>query len=145
VLDLDTRVNLDEIVSAHLVNQEFCRSSIAISNALGQLNSIAQDCLADFLGQMSSRRNFDNLLMPALHGAISLEEVDSVSSSIGEKLHLNVTRPFQETFDEDSAITESGLGFADSAFEGSFEVGLFTNNTHTTASATHGSLDNDYF
>jgi hypothetical protein len=50
-------------------------------------------------------------------------------------------RTFEESLDENCAITESRPGFADGTLEGVFEGRLFFHDTHTTSTTSHGGLD----
>jgi hypothetical protein len=143
VLDLNTGVDFDEVVPAHLVDQEFSRTGVPVSDALGKLDSIAQDCLADLLRQVGRGRNFDNLLVATLNGAVTLEQVHGVALGISEDLDFDVAGTLKEAFNEDGTITEGGLGFGYCTLEGGLEFGLFTHNTHTTSTTTHGGLDDD--
>lgn len=143
MLDLDPRIDFDEIVAAHLVNQKLCSSGIPVVNAPGQLNGIGQDRLANFLGEMSRGCNFDNLLMTTLDRAITFEQMNGVPSSIGEKLNFDVTGSLEETFDEDCTIAESGLCLTDGTFEGIFEVRLVTDHSHTSPATAHCGLDDN--
>lgn len=67
VLDLDTRVDFNEVMSAHLVNQELRGTGVPVADAPCELNGIAQDTLADFLGKVRSGCDLDDLLMTSLH------------------------------------------------------------------------------
>ena len=143
VLDLNTRVDLDEVMPSHLIDQKLCSSSISVSHTLCKLDSIGEDSLADLFRQVGCGRNFDYFLMSSLDGTIALKEMDGVTDSIGENLHFNVSGTFKETLNENSSVTESGLGFRDSSFEGVLKIGLLSDNTHTTSSSSHCSLDNN--
>ncbi len=48
VLDLNTRVDLNEVVSSHLVNQELGGTGVPIPYTLRELDSVGQDRLPDF-------------------------------------------------------------------------------------------------
>lgn len=144
MLDLDTRVDLDEVVAAHLVNQEFSSTGVAITHALGQLDSVGQNGLANLLREVRGGCDLDNFLMTTLDRAIALEEVDCVARTISQKLDFDVAGALEEPFDEDSTIAESRLGLADCTLEVVLEVGLFANDTHTTASSAHSSLDDHW-
>jgi len=144
VFDLNPWVNLDEVMSAHLINQELGSARIPVANALGKLDGIIQNSLSNVFGEMGGRSNLDDLLMAPLDGTITLKHVNCVSGGIGKDLDFNMPWPFQETFDEDGAIAERGLGFGHGALERVFEVGLFADDTHTTTASTHGSFDDDY-
>ncbi len=82
VLDLNTGVDFNEVVAAHLVYQELGCSSIPVANALRKLDSIGQDGLAHFLREVSGRSDLNDLLVATLNRAVTLEEMDSVSLSI---------------------------------------------------------------
>ena len=79
MLDLDTRVDFDEVVPSHLVDQELGGTSVTVSNTLSQLDSIVQDSLTNIFGKVHCRCDFDDLLVPALHGAVTLEEGEVVA------------------------------------------------------------------
>ena len=143
MLNLNTRVDLNEVVPALLVDQELSSPRVPVSNTLGQLDSIREDRPPDFLRKMRRRGNLDDFLVTTLNGAIAFKEVHGVPDGVSKDLYFNVARALEETFDEDSAVAESRLGFRDCTFEGILEVGLFTNNTHTTSTSSHGRFDDD--
>jgi len=143
MLHLNTRINFNEVVPAHLVNQELRCARIPVLDALRELNGIGQYRLPDLFGQMRRRRDLDNLLVTSLHGAVGFKEMDGVAFTIREDLHFDMARPLEETLDEDGSVAECGLGLAHSAVERVLEVALLTDNTHTTASSAHSRLDND--
>ena len=66
MLDLNTRVDLNEVVPAHLVDQELCGTSVAIADALRELDRVAEDRLAV---------------------AVRLQEADEVSENLKVVLH----------------------------------------------------------
>ena len=55
-----------------------------------------------------------------------------------------MARAFQEALNKDGPIAKGGLGFRHGAFKRVLELGLLAHNTHTTATTTHGSLDDDW-
>jgi hypothetical protein len=67
VLDLDTGVDLDKVVPSLLVHQELCRTGVSVPDFLGQLDGVGQDGLTDVLGEVRSRSDFHDLLVPSLH------------------------------------------------------------------------------
>ena len=141
VLDLDTRVDFDEVVSAHLVDQELGGACVSVPDALRQFDRVAENRLANLLGEVSRGGDLDDFLMSALDRAVALEEVDRVALRVGEDLDFDVPRAFQEPLDEHGPVAERGLGLRHGALEGSPELGVLTNDTHAAASAAHGSLD----
>ena len=141
VLDLNTRVDLDEVVPAHLVDQELGGTSIPVSDALRELDGIGEDGLADLLGEVSRGCDFDDLLVATLHGAVTLEEVDGVALGVSEELHLNVTRTLEEPLNEDGTVTEGGLSLGNGTLEGGLEIRLLTDDAHTASTTAHRGLD----
>lgn len=61
VLDLNSRVNFDEVVPALLIDQKLCGTSVSVLHSVGELDGIVQDSLTGFFGKMRSRSDFDNL------------------------------------------------------------------------------------
>jgi hypothetical protein len=144
VLDLDARVNFDEVVPAHLVDKELCRARITVADALRKLDCVGKNRLADLLRQVCRGRDLYDLLVAALYGAVALEEVNCVTLRVGEQLNLDVSWAFEEAFDEDRAVTERRLGLRDGTVERCLEFRLFAHDTHTAASTTHRGLDDHY-
>lgn len=144
VFDLNTRVNLDKVVAVLLVDQELCSSCVLVSDMLGQLDGIVEDSISDRGSKGLCRGNLDNLLVTTLDRAITLEEMDDVSSAIGQKLDLNVTGLVQETLNEHGAVTECLLGLRGSTLESLCEIGLAANHTHTSSTTSHSCLDNNW-
>jgi hypothetical protein len=107
VLDLDTGVDLDEVVTVLLVNQELSSTSVTVANGLGQTDGIVKNSLADVLGKVLSGGNLDDLLVTTLNGTVTLVQVDDVSVVISEKLDLNVLGFVEEALDEDGSVAES--------------------------------------
>ena len=85
VLDLDTRVDLDKVVTTHLVNEELGRTGVTVVDSLCELDSVVEDSLTDRLVEVGSRCDFDNLLVTTLNGTVALKEVDNVTLTIGDR------------------------------------------------------------
>jgi hypothetical protein len=144
VLDLNTRVDLDEVVTTLIIDQEFGGTGVAVAHALGKLDRIREDSLAKLFREMGSWCDLDDFLVTTLDRAVTLEKVDGIAFAVGEDLDFNVTRALDEALNEDSAVTESGLGFANGHVELVLELALFADNTHTTTSTTHSRLDDNW-
>lgn len=144
VLDLNTRINFDEVMPSHLIDQELRGASIPVPDTLREPDRIRQNGLTHFLGEVSCRCNLNNLLVTSLDRAVTLEQVNRVTNTIGKDLDFDVTGALKETLDKDGAISECRFRLGYGTFKRVFEVGLLANNTHATAAATHSSLNNDY-
>ena len=117
MLDLDTRVDLDEVVPAHLVNKELSGTGIPVVHTLCQLDGVREDCFPDLLRKVSSRSDFDDFPMTPLDGTVALEEMNDVAVSVGEDLDFDVARAFKETFYEDGTVSKGGFSFGYGALE----------------------------
>jgi hypothetical protein len=143
VLDLDTRVNLDEVVAVLLVDQKLCSACISVTSSLGQSNSVGENVVADVRREILSRSNLNNLLVSSLNGAVTLVQVDNVTVVVTEKLNLNVLGLVEETFDKDSSVAEGSLGLRGGALERLLETLLLADYSHTTTTTSEGSLDDN--
>jgi hypothetical protein len=143
VLDLDTRVDLDEVVAVLLVNQELRSACIAVAGSLGQTDSIVENVVTDIGGKVLGRGNLNDLLVSSLDGAVTLVQVDNVAVVVTEKLDLDVLGLVKESLDKDGTVTESSLGLRGGTLEGLLQALLLTDDSHTSATTTEGSLDDD--
>ena len=62
VLDLDSGVDLDKVMSALLVDQEFGSTGISVLDGSSELESIVKDSLSDRLVEVRSGCDLDDLL-----------------------------------------------------------------------------------
>lgn len=61
VLDLDTGVDFNEIVSSLLIDQELGGTGISVLDVSGKSQGIVEDGLSDFLVEVRSGSDLDNL------------------------------------------------------------------------------------
>ena len=66
MLDLDARVDLDEVMTALLVDEEFCGTGVAVVYGFGEFQRIVEDGLTDRLVKMGSGGDFDDLRSQSL-------------------------------------------------------------------------------
>ncbi|KAI6766709.1 hypothetical protein HG531_011931 [Fusarium graminearum] len=143
VLDLNTRVDLNKVVTVLLVNQELRSACIAVAGCLGQSDSVGKNVVTDFRGKILGRSNLNNLLVSSLDGAVTLVQVDDVAVVVTEKLDLNVLGLVKEALNEYSAVTKGSLCLGGGTLKGLLETLLFANYSHTTATTTESGLDDD--
>ena len=113
VLDLDARVHLDEDVvalagRAGTPRCRRCGSRSRWANATASAHIRSRSSRVE----VRRRRDLDDLLVPALHRAVALEEVDHVARAVGEDLHLDVPRVDDGLLDEHGRVAEGALGLA---------------------------------
>lgn len=61
VLDLDTRVNFDEIVSALLIDQELGGTGVSVLDVSGKGEGVVEDCLSDRFLEVRGGSDLDHL------------------------------------------------------------------------------------
>src|SRR6266540_1514221 len=92
VLDLDPGVHLHEVVAPVLVHEELDRAHVVV----GDLPHGSESDLAHLSPQRGRdgrrRRLLEELLVPPLHGALALAEMDDVAVLVGHDLQLDVAR-----------------------------------------------------
>lgn len=76
---------------AALVEQELHGARAAVTDLLGECHAgVIADALPQRGIQIRSRRQLDDLLMAALHTAITLVEMDDIALGVGQDLHLDM-------------------------------------------------------
>ena len=147
VLDLNARVDLDEVVVALAIDEELDGARVAVVDRPRELHGVGADGVAHGARELLRRRHLDHLLMAALHRAIALVEVDHVAGRIGEDLHLDVADPGEVALDEHRAVAEHPLGEAADLLVFGAQGGLVAGDgqAHATASGSglhhHGEAD----
>ena len=142
MLDLQARVHLEEIrfVVAGLEN-EFDRARRVVADGATELQRGIEQLRAHSIGQMSRGRLLDHLLVVALDGALALEQMDEVAVSVAEQLHFEMTRPFDEAFEQHAVVAERSECFAARGAQPGRERGRVVDALHALAAAARAGLD----
>jgi hypothetical protein len=130
MLDLEPGVHLEEVEGAFGVEQELDRPRVLVACGTRRRDSGRTKGRTRFGGERRTRGLFDDLLMATLEGALALAEVKGLALPVGQDLHLDVTRSFDETLDDHRVVAEGRFRFAPRGREGCREVGLGANDTH---------------
>ena len=143
VLDLNAGVHLAEVEIAVVIDQEFDRTRVAVADALCQRNSRRGHLLAQ-LGRDESRRTFlDQLLVAALHRALTLEQVHHIAVVIAQNLHLDMARIVNIFFHVQAAVAEVGDSLCSGAVVRVLEVLDALRHADALAAAAGGRLEHD--
>jgi hypothetical protein len=111
VLDLDARVDLDEVEGAGVgIHQELDRPRAAIAHRVADGLGVAASVSRCSGIQIGRRRALDDLLMAALDGAVALEQMHQIAVGIAENLHLDVACPLHQLFQIDLILAEGRTG-----------------------------------
>jgi hypothetical protein len=92
VLHLDARIHFDEHIVAAFVQQKLYGAGAGIADMPGERYGIRTDAFPQCGIQVRRGSDLDDFLVPALHAAVPLVEVDDVAVGIGQDLHLDVAR-----------------------------------------------------
>lgn len=143
VLDLDSGVDLDEVVAVLLVNEELSGTGVAVVDRLGELDGIGKNGVSGLDGEILGGGNLDDLLVTALNRAITLVQVDNVAVVVTEELDLDVLGLVEEALDEDGTVAKGRLGLGGGTLEALLQSLGLADDAHTTATTTIGGLDDD--
>ena len=141
VFDLDAGVDLDEIKVVVGVDQELACAGVDVTGGTGQPDGGFAELHAHGQRQGRCGRFFDQLLMPALQGAIAVPAMDDIAVRVGQDLDFDVPGAIDELFEVDAGVLERGLGFVTSGLKRGREIRLVAANAHALAAAAGGGLD----
>ena len=143
MLHLDARVHLDEIELPGVVKQELDGPGAHVVDRLGRPHRSLAHPRAQ-LGRERRRRGLlDQLLMPALDGAVPLAEMHHPSAGVAEDLELDVARPFNAALQIDAAVAERRLGLGARRGEVPQKGAFVPGDSHPLPSAACAGLDHD--
>ena len=141
VLDLQPRVHLHEPEVTGVVQQEFDRARAHVPDFERDRDRNRAHAPAQ-RGRDGRRGRFlDELLVPPLHRAVALAEVDHLAVRVGEDLDLDVARAQQGTFDQQARIAERSLCFAGCGGERGIEGAVVEHQAHAAPAAAGAGLD----
>ncbi len=141
VLDLDARIDLDEVEFAGIgIHQELDRAGADIAGRLGDLQRVAAQLVALGVVEIGRRRALDDLLVAPLDRAVALEQMDGVAVGVAEHLHLDMAGALDQLFEIDLVLAEGGLGLALGLRHLAAEIGLGADGAHAAAATAPGGL-----
>ena len=108
VLDLHARVHLDEVELAVLV-QELEGAGAFVADLAARLGAALADAQPRARIDVRRGRFLDDFLVPALHRAVAVAEIDRVAVLVGEHLDFDVARLLQKFLEIDRRVAERRL------------------------------------
>ena len=142
VLDLDARVDLDEVELAAIdVEQELDRAGVPVADRAAQPRRGIADPAAQIVGEVDARRDLDDFLMAALDRAVALPEVHEVAVRVAEDLHLDVLGARDVALEEHVGPAERRLRLALRLFELGLQLVRALHDAHPAAAAAEAGLD----
>ncbi len=141
VLDLDARVHLDEDVVAVPVEEELHGAGVAVADLPGEAHGVGADAVAQGGVEAGGGREFDHLLVAALHRAVPFEQVNDVALAVGEDLHLDVTGFDDGLLQEHRGVAERGCRLPGRRLDGLPQLGGVLDAAHAASAAARDRLD----
>src|SRR5205823_2344142 len=117
-LDLEARVELEEVEVARSVDQELERAGAAIAPGAGRPQAGLVHRGARRLRQVRRRRLLDQLLVAALDRALAVAAHEHAPQAVRQDLDLDVARALQQALDVERAVAERRGGLALGDLEG---------------------------
>ena len=141
MLDLEPRVELDEVEGAVRAEQELEGARVAVADRLAGSLGGSLHLLAAVRAQRRRRRLLDQLLVPPLDRALALAERQHAPLSVGEHLDLDVTRRRDGLLEVEAAVAEGGLGLQRRGRERCIQVAPLADEPHPLAAAARRRLE----
>ena len=135
MLHLQPGVHLHEGERPVRADDEFDRAGADIVHGSGSRHRGRAHFPPPGLGQARRGRLLQDLLVPALDGAVALEEMDAMALLVGEDLNFNVARSFEVFFDQDPPVAETRDGLALAGRESARQIAGPGNHAHALAAA----------
>ena len=123
------------------IGDEFHRAGAEIPHRTPGLDRRLAEGSADLVGHARGRRLLDDLLVPALHRAVPLEEMEDVAVLVAEDLHFDMPRCGDVALDQHARIAEGIARLALAGGQGLLEIGMLVDAPHALAAATGHGLD----
>ena len=141
VLDLDARIDLDEVELAGVgIHQELDRAGADVIRRPGDLQRMAAQFGALRFVEIGRGGALDDLLVAPLDRAVAFEQVHGVAAGVAEHLHLDVARPLDELLQIDLVLAEGGLRLALGLHYLARQVRFRADGAHAAAAAAPGRL-----
>ena len=140
VFNLNAGIDLDEIdLAAQDIVEELAGSGVAIVDAFGEAYRRCIQLRTQGIRHGDTGRFLDNLLVAALHRAVTLAKVDDFARTIADELHFDMARLGDEALHEQGAVVERGQGFGVRAVESGLDFnGAFHDHHAAPAAACCG-------
>ena len=142
VLHLDARIHLNEVPLARFViDQELHRARVRVVHLLRQLHCRVAQAVDDLLLDAIARRLLDHLLVPALHRAVTLMQVQHIAVLVRQDLHFDVLGLAHKFFQKHRPVAKGALRFRLRFIQQLLQVLRLAHHAHAASAAAKGRLD----
>src|SRR5262249_53335267 len=144
MLDLQARVDFDEIELARGPKNKLDRARVRVTDGAANLDSRGAHLPPQFFIDRRRRTLLDDLLMAALQRTIALEEMNKIAARLAQDLTLDVTRALDIFPHQQRAVAESLLSLAPRGLDGAVNCAFGSHDAHSLAAAARRSLDQNW-
>jgi hypothetical protein len=123
------------------VDKELHRTGVDVADRAGERHGVGADPLPQFLIHVRRGRQFHHLLVPALHRAVTVEQVDHVARGVREDLHLDMSRVGYRLLQVHGGVAERGLRFPHRGPQRFRQLGGGADPAHTASPSPGHRLD----
>ena len=117
------------------IDDELDRAGVGVLGGADQPDGRLADGRAGLGIEPRGGTLLDQLLVPPLHRAIALEEVDHVAVVVGDHLDLDVAGMLDVLFEVDFGVAEGGLGLGLGLLDGGLQGQIVQGHAHAAAAA----------
>src|SRR3954468_23403685 len=143
MLDLDPAVDLDEEEVTVPVDEELERAEVLVARGDGGSDGALGEVGSGGVREGRCRSLLDDLLVPALHRAVALAQVDAMAVSVDRDLDLDMAVLVEPLLEVERVVAERRLGLGPADAKHRFELASRPHHPHPLAAATGGRLDED--
>ena len=106
MLDLNARVDFDEVRLVLRVDEKLERADVPVTRAHGGIDGELGNVLAKALADRRGRRLLDHLLIPSLDRALALAEADASARFVYRDLRLDVAHALEASLHVDAVVAK---------------------------------------
>src|SRR5262252_1932744 len=140
MLDLQARVDFDEIELARGPKNKFDRARVRVTDGAANIDSRLAHLPPQFFTDRRRRALLDDLLMAALQRTIALEQMNKIAARVAQDLKFDVARALDIFLYQQRAVAESLLGLAPSGLDGAVNCAFGSHDAHALAAAARRGL-----
>ena len=144
VLDLDARIDLDEVERACVVvDQKLDGAGVVVAHRAAYLERALVDRRAGLPVEIMRGRLLDDFLVAPLHRAVPLVEMHQVAVVVPQNLDLDVARAANQLFEIDLVVPERRQALAPRGLDRIGEFGFGLDRAHAAPAAAPARLEHN--